>query len=404
MIDNKKTNLSIKGEIFWAIVLTLFFTINMNKDWNRSYLIWYGILALVVISYFLVFRGQMVVRNSKFILWMLALMALGLVSILWCLSVDMVFDVLKNLLICFAVILFIQFSIENGFRIDTILIGYFIATLITALYILFTIDLAQLGDTQLGVEIIEGWNGNGIGFMMAQGALIGVYLSGKSDTKVKKILSLLGIIFLSILTMFTGSRTAFIVLVGGFILYFCFLTPSKIFKNLFISAIVITLAFIIIMNNESFYKVLGSRFEGLFALFTGEGTVDGSSKIRDIFIENGKQWFTEHPILGVGLNNYKVLNQGATGRFTYAHNNFIEIAVNLGLVGLILYYSVYVYLIKNLIKTAKNNKMNAFLLSALIVSLISHYGTVSYYDFYQNFLLFLCFYMVGKFKQKKDNV
>ena len=150
------------------------------------------------------------------------------------------------------------------------------------------------------------------------------------------------------------------------------------------------------MNVDAFYTVLGSRFEGLFALFRGEGDVDGSADIRNVFIENGKKWFSEHPILGYGINNYKVLNQSAVGRFTYAHNNFIELAVDLGVVGLIAYYSVYVYLIIRLLQLVRENTINIFLLSALVASLISHYGTVSYYDFYQKFLILLCFFAINQ--------
>ena len=45
----------------------------------------------------------------------------------------------------------------------------------------------------------------------------------------------------------------------------------------------------------------------------------------------------------------------------------------------------------------KKDKINKLLLASLIASLISQYGTVSYYGFYQNFLLFLCFVHSAKF-------
>ena len=109
----------------------------------------------------------------------------------------------------------------------------------------------------------------------------------------------------------------------------------------------------------------------------------------------------EKPVLGYGLNNYKVLNRAATHRFTYAHNTFIEIAVNQGIVGLVWYYSVYAYLIVRLFKVIKNKPLNAFLLAALVVSLIGQYGSVTYYKFYDNFLLMLCFYMVNKSKEER---
>ena len=208
---------------------------------------------------------------------------------------------------------------------------------------------------------------------------------------------------LAVVTMYTGSRTAFVALIASGILYFWFRHPTKMVRNILVTALIVVVAFYLIMNIPAFYNVLGSRFEGLFALFSGSGKVDSSADIRDTFIENGKIWFLENPILGYGVNNYKMLNGPATGRFTYAHNNFIELAVDLGVVGLVWYYSVYVYVIFKLLKMMKRNPVSVYLLSALVASLISHYGTVSYYDFYQNFLLMLCFYVVG-FKKKVDDL
>ena len=124
-------------------------------------------------------------------------------------------------------------------------------------------------------------------------------------------------------------------------------------------------------------------------------------ELGDLVDENGKRWFSESPILGYGMNNYKVMNLPATGRYTYAHNNFIEIAVDLGVIGFALYYFVYAYLAVRLLKRIKEDRLYVFLLSALIASLLSHYGDVAYYDFYQNFLLLICFYAANKTKSER---
>ena len=56
-----------------------------------------------------------------------------------------------------------------------------------------------------------------------------------------------------------------------------------------------------------------------------------------------------------------------------------------------------------LFKLRNNNKLSVFLLVSLIGSLISHYGTVSYYDFYQNFLLLLCFCAINRTEREGRN-
>ena len=177
-------------------------------------------------------------------------------------------------------------------------------------------------------------------------------------------------------------------------MYFWLNHPTKMVRNIIVTALILYVVMYIVMNVEGFYKVLGSRLEGLFALFSGDGKVDGSANIRNVFINNGKKWFMEQPILGYGVNNYKEINRVAVGRFTYAHNNFIEVAVDLGVVGLIWYYMAYVYLGWKMFNKLNDNTLNVFLLSWLLSSLISHYGNVCYYDFSQNFMLMLCFYAV----------
>ena len=401
MLDNTKNGFSIKISYIWIFALTVFFSVCMNYDWRTGYIAWYGSLALLAASYFYAFKGKMLFKNLSFLSWFVSFAVLGALSVLWSLSSSVVMDIVKTFIIYSVVILLIQFSLNYDFSIDSILRGYLLATLINALYIALTVDITQLGETQLGTQMLEGWNGNGIGFMMSQGAFIAWYLFKRTDRRIAKVYYFLSVVALSFMTVYTGSRTAFIVLVAEFLLYFWLSHPTRMIRNALISVVSIALIVYLVMNVESFYNVLGSRFEGLFALFGGEGKVDSSADIRDVFIENGKRWFAEKPILGYGLNNYKVLNSGATGRFTYAHNNFIELAVDLGVVGLIWYYSVYAYLIVKLLKNFKNDLVNVFLLSALIVSVMSHYGTIAYYDFYQNLLLLLCFFAVNKAKKER---
>lgn len=391
---------TVKKDFFWIFSLFLFFAVSLNYEWRTGYVVWYGCLLLVAITYLYAFRWQLLLHNLSFFIWFACFFGLGVVSLSWSLSVSAAMDVIKGQIVCVAVLFLIHSSIGLGTSIDTILKCYFVATLVNAVYVIFAIDLAQLGETQLGGTLMDGWNGNGIGFMMANGVLIGYYLFEKCKNKPLKIFYLVAILGLTVLTLYTGSRTAFIMLVAELVLYFWMRHPEKIAKNIAITVLVIVIGLYLVMNVESFYNVLGVRLEGLFALFSGEGDVDSSANIRNIFMENGKEWFSEQPLLGHGINNYKVLNREATGRYTYAHNNFIEIAVDFGIVGLVLYYAAYAYLIFRLFQLLKTDSLNVLLLSALIASLLSQYGTVSYYDFYQNFLLLLGFLVVSRSKNE----
>ncbi len=399
-VNNNQNEIFLK-KVLWMLILAWYFALASNSDWRLISSVWYGTLALVLLVYLFTFNGRFPLKGLSFELWLLSFIGLGLLSILWSFSSKMCMEVIKNLIVIFVMLLLVHFSLNFGFDVNLVLTSYFVSILINALYIVTMIDLTALGEIQLGVNLLEGWNGNGIGFMMAQGVLFGCYLFKKTKNKLGKVLILLCVVALAFLTIYTGSRTAFIMLVAELILLFWLSHPTRMISNIIITGLVLVGALYLVMNVESFYTVLGSRLEGLFALFTGEGKVDSSADIRDTFIQNGKRWFLEQPAFGYGINNYKVMNQEATGRFTYSHNTFIDIAVGLGIVGLVWYYSVYAYLMVRLLRSFRNNPLNIFLLTALVASFISQYGTVSYYFLYQNLLLMLCFFAVNN--TKKEN-
>ena len=382
--------------------VTFFFTIGQNNDWSASRIVWYGSILIFVMTYLYVYDGVFILKDSGFISWFLSFMALCILSLTWSLSASTGAVVVTNLLVYLLIFMILQFSVNSGFGLDKILVCLFVSRLINVIYIIMTVDIAALGHVQLGADLIKGWNGNEIAYMAVEGALIGIYLLFEKRTISKAIFFASTIVLFTFVTVNTGSRTAFVMLLAGVILYVYIKHPTKIMRNIIITLLLLYVAFYIIMNVESIYNVLGSRFEGLFALISGEGNVDSSANIRDTYIKNGIQWFSEEPLLGYGVNNYKVLNNAAMGHPTYAHNNYIEIAVNLGIIGLVLYYSIYVVLILRLAKSLKNNSLNAFLLALLLTSLIRQYGSVCYYGLYQNLLLFLCFCATKRLKKKDE--
>jgi O-antigen ligase len=79
---------------------------------------------------------------------------------------------------------------------------------------------------------------------------------------------------------------------------------------------------------------------------------------RKLMWRNSMQLIQEHPLLGVGLNNWKIqqakfgiggnpyLNTGME-RFEQPHNEFISILSELGIIGMLLLMSIVRYLIKN---------------------------------------------------------
>ena len=85
----------------------------------------------------------------------------------------------------------------------------------------------------------------------------------------------------------------------------------------------------------------------------------------------------------------------------YLHNNFVEMLCGGGLVGFILYYSIYVYLFVQLFKYRKADR-EAFSIAIvwLGLMLIMNYGMVTYYSKTQWYYLLIHFINVSNLKRK----
>jgi len=222
----------------------------------------------------------------------------------------------------------------------------------------------------------------------------------------KKYFYILPIIVTTIVILLTGSRTAlaFVVLNVLLLIYF---KNRRSFKGKLKTIILILLLFLLfyylIFNVPIFYMVIGRRIENITAVFSGEGTKDVSISIRNSMIKFGIEKFIEKPILGYGIDNYMVLLEDEVSIRGYAHNNYIELLVDVGIVGTVIYYLMYVFslfkLIKLKIEPYKNFK---YLFISLFLSiLIIGYSFVYYYNKHFYILLAMASVLVTRPFSKK---
>lgn len=98
----------------------------------------------------------------------------------------------------------------------------------------------------------------------------------------------------------------------------------------------------------------------------------GSTGERLLFIEKGKEYFSNNPILGTGINTFMVMNPTKH----YSHNNYIEIIVGIGLVGFFSYYLIYIVMFLKIFKNRNRNK-NVLIFTSMIF-LVMDTALVSY--------------------------
>jgi O-antigen ligase len=197
-----------------------------------------------------------------------------------------------------------------------------------------------LGDTfYYGRFSPVGTNPDDLGTVLALGIPLAWYLA--SSFKPDKISFFLKIINYSYIpaSLFgmslSGTRTAIIASIPGMAFGFLSLMQFKIWTRIFIltSLLVIIFAALPFVETLPSYQRLGTTSSELTA-----GNLSG----RTILWREGLNTFKDHPIIGIGCNMYRSIT--TVGKV--AHNTYISVLVELGLIGITLFAFIILYVVK----------------------------------------------------------
>lgn len=206
----------------------------------------------------------------------------------------------------------------------------------------------------------------------------------------------------------SGSRKALVLAFIGILLIILlrFSTKNILSNALKIIAVVIGALLVFRLISElSMFSGIMDRMDGLFALITGEGDVDSSAYKRDMFMRIAFSQILENPVLGIGMDNAKYVIGEQAGVVVYSHNNFAELICNGGIVGFLIYYSMHIYYLRNLIKYRYlGGSITKLCIALAIVMLIMDWGMISYYSKAQYFYLMIFFLQVKNIKREAVNV
>ena len=207
--------------------------------------------------------------------------------------------------------------------------------------------------------------------------------------------------FILFIFAFLTTSKKFVLYLGVFFFVY-FISSSKnkekLVNRLLISLAVMIVAYFLFMKIPFLYRLLGSRFEAMLSGVMGLST-DASTSFRLAMIQRGYGWFLFKPVFGYGLDCFKYLLgtnyttwAGTAG--VYSHNNYIELMVNLGLVGLILYYSLYAKLIYIFFKKKKRNKRFLVAFSLVVSLMVAEVGQVSYSIAFLQEIVLIAFFLI----------
>ena len=205
-----------------------------------------------------------------------------------------------------------------------------------------------------------------------------LYLAHQSKNRFFKtfLFLLLSISFFNILII--GSRGSLITLTGISLIYFSILF-FRFIENNFKKNVIIFLSLLVLTTLSQIF--LYQKSDSLRVTDRITSYNDESTNYRINFFTNAIETFIENPFTGVGIGNWKItsienLNFSIKGYLIpyHVHNDFLQVAAELGLPGLILFILFFLTPLYYSLKRAVKIKKDRIIVLSLSLTLIAFIG------------------------------
>ena len=253
----------------------------------------------------------------------------------------------------------------------------------------------------LTARFTETTSANTLGYYCAFACVICFYFIGSQNYHRTVYWSL---IFLNIVfIILSASRKAIIFLIIPVAIMWIAKSknPVVVIRNIAVVIFAVLLMLALLLNVDFLYTMIGYRVEGMLNAFLGTGVVDASTNTRMGLIEDGLSWFAKKPIFGYGLSNFKALCAvyRSWGSVYYAHNNYVELLVDCGIVGTLIYYSLHIKLLwTGILNWKRMDKEQLMFLGMLMSMVVCDYGMVTYFDIFSQLMLVLVYVSFSNFQ------
>lgn len=220
------------------------------------------------------------------------------------------------------------------------MLAMIVGGMIVAFLTLYTGEFQQAADVEgktRAAGITE--NANSFAYLLLF-VIIGVFFfwERKSSSKWRMFLLLImGVAFIGV--TLSASRKGFFGVLVFIFLWWAFCKKKKLSRNPIKAYIVVVLllgGLYFVAEHIISSTVLGKRFE--------LAEIEHGSESRIQMYKDGLEMIRNNPLIGVGLDNYRALSTSGL----YSHSDYVEVAANTGIIGFILYFSIYVVLWRRL--------------------------------------------------------
>ena len=338
--------------------------------------------SMVVMLYVIMTIRPLYIPNALFPLILFNIVCV--LSILWATEVDKAVTMATRTLPLLTIFALITYNYVDAIGDSAALIrAIYIAGIVLALYtITMQGGLSGYVEQLSSGERVGGNvnNVNTIGLSTGTSAIIAFYYI----VSKRRPLHLVCLALCVFVALGTGSNKALVVLVLGCIFFLLCISISSgnvfSFVKLIIGAVVALLVFIALLQLPMF-ETISTRFQGLINSYMGSGQTDSSAMTRNALVEAGIAQVSKTPLLGIGINNGGVVAMQAVGHDYYLHNNYIELLVDVGIVGTTLFYALPAASLFVCLHKVRKGDSEAVLVTAILLTwLIVQWGYVAYYN------------------------
>lgn len=293
---------------------------------------------------------------------------------------------------------------QGNIRINSIFYVFIISVVIAFLYGLITQENAALVVTRNRIVGTAG-DPNQIAVFGAFSIIFAGYLLITEKKLLIKLFIITLITILIIGIVKTQSRQGILIIIVSTI---TFLIVSNIYQFkksnkksriifrivivFFISLIVISIILYYFRQSEYYYRIQALVSFVKISLGTSSDNItkmiDYSAYERKKLILFGIKMWLDHPLIGIGLDNFRVVikEYWPISNRLYSHNNYIELLSTIGTVGTVLYYGIYLSIIKKLNNVLrkfghdnKNIKLIHMFITVMLSLMVLDLVTVTYY-------------------------
>ncbi|QQR78527.1 MAG: O-antigen ligase family protein [Candidatus Moraniibacteriota bacterium] len=141
-----------------------------------------------------------------------------------------------------------------------------------------------------------------------------------------------------------------------------------------------------------------SRFGSSFTL------ADASSTERIVLWQEALGYILDRPLLGTGLGNYIVVARPMLDTHApfYAHNLYLDIALEIGILGLMLFLAIYLYALRQAFCARHSDPLAPALVALFVLYLTHSLFETALYSVHVTLVLMLAFVLAASLKQPGD--